>query len=533
VIGAAITTVFITPFYSFDSLNAPRLIPLTIFGVIGALFLFHFRNELNANAYRKVLVASAGFITWMIFSLFASRINLAQGFYGLSRRHTGLLTYFMIISLMMVAVLASNRIFLRKLTSLLLWLGFVSSIYGAFQFMGVDPINWVNTNSPVISIFGNPNFHSAFMGITATASLAMTLEKGTKHRTRIFLFVTIFLAVLNIFYSKSWQGYFVLFAGALVVFNVNAEIRMKTRGLKIIPLVFTVLTLLIVTLDILQKVPWNSFFYKESVSYRGDFWRAAAKMTMNNPVFGVGPDGFVDKYRQSRDLKAALRPESNQITDSAHNLFLDLSSTGGVPLLLIYIFLVGLTLISATRVIHKDKDIDTAFVAIFASWVACLTQSTISVNQIVLSMWTWILMGAIIGYDLNSRHIPKFRTLRQTTIKLSISAGLVLGLSLTLPLVTSDANFRSAIESGDPYTIQKSAKERPLSIDRMIYAARILQEGNYPELSIEIVREAIAFNPQSFIAWAELSIQKNASTQERNLAKYRLKTLDPWNPKLK
>jgi hypothetical protein len=48
-----------------------------------------------------------------------------------------------------------------------------------------------------------------------------------------------------------------------------------------------------------------------------------------------------------------------------------------------------------------------------------------------------------------------------------------------------------------------------------------------------IAREAVLFNPMNFEAWKELSLQPNATEQERAEALATLKKLDPYNPNLK
>jgi O-antigen ligase len=92
--------------------------------------------------------------------------------------------------------------------------------------------------------------------------------------------------------------------------------------------------------DMLQKSPWAPFIYKSSITYRGDFWRAGWNMTLDNPLLGVGFDGFRDNYRLHQDLDTALRPIPDAVVDSAHNVFLDISTAGGFPLLFVYIILI-------------------------------------------------------------------------------------------------------------------------------------------------------------------------------------------------
>lgn len=530
---SAVTTLLITPFFSFDSLSAPRLVSLSTFGVIGIFHLFESRKQLFNRSYRMVLIASLAFLTWVLISLLASEINLVQGFYGVSRRNMGMLTYVGLVSLMLCAVVSSSRSMLQKLAYSLILLGLICGIYGVIQSIGLDPINWINAYSPVISIFGNPNFHASFMGITATAASAMILDRKAKLEFKFFLLGLILIAVFNIYASKSLQGFFVLFIGALVVLHTNAEFKIKSRKYKNMFLVFSFLGLFVAILDILQKTPWVPLFYKESVSYRGDFWRAGLRMTFNHPIFGVGPDGYVDRYRESRDLMAASRSQSESVTDSAHNLLIDLSSSGGVPLLLIYIILIGLTFTSAIKVIRRSENVDAVFVAIFASWIAYMAQSIISVNQISLALWGWVLMGVLIGNEINSRESNILRISKLKRLKFKTSLGLVIGASISLPLFIADANFRSAIESGNPLRIRESVKQWPQSIDRMIYSSQLLREADFPELSLAIAREAVTFNQDNFEAWKELSVQKNVSIDEKKFADEKMKTLDPWNPNLK
>ena len=67
----------------------------------------------------------------------------------------------------------------------------------------------------------------------------------------------------------------------------------------------------------------------------------------------------------------------------------------------------------------------------------------------------------------------------------------------------------------------------------MTYAAQQIRIGNLSDRSIVIVREAVAFNPMNFEAWKELSLQPNATEQERAEALKIMKKLDPLNSNLK
>jgi hypothetical protein len=109
----------------------------------------------------------------------------------------------------------------------------------------------------------------------------------------------------------------------------------------------------------------------------------------------------------------------------------------------------------------------------------------------------------------------------------AIGMGLIIGLGVGLPLMVADATFRSTVKSGDVIKIEASVRQWPQSVTRMTLAAQILREGNLPERSIVIAREAVVFNPMNFEAWKELSLQPNATEQERAEALATMKKLDP------
>jgi O-antigen ligase len=283
----------------------------------------------------------------------------------------------------------------------------------------------------------------------------------------------------------------------------------------------------------LQKSPWSSILYKESVTFRGDFWRAGWKMTVDNPIFGVGLDGYRDHYRASRDAETALRPGSDAMNDSAHNVFLDTSSGGGFPLLIIYAFLIGLTIYSAIKVIRRSTGFDVGFAAVLGAWVAYLAQSLISINQLGLAVWGWVLMGVIIGFEINTREKADVIKIKPVHSTVAVGMGLIIGLGVGLPLMVADASFRATVKAGDVIKIEASVRQWPQSVTRMTLAAQILREGGLPERSIVIAREAVVFNPMNFEAWRELSLQPNATEQERTEALATMKKLDPFNPNLK
>jgi O-antigen ligase len=531
--GAGSTTLLVTPLFSYDPINVSRFLSVLVFGLIGLFLLLGLRKQLFEIKYRTVVSASIAFIGWSLVALFGSKVNLIEGSFGVTGRQTGFLSYFALITLMICASVSSSAIQHNKLVLLLIWIGLLSGMYGVLQSLGGDPFDWINPYSPVFGVFGNPNFQASFMGMAAVAAVALSLKSSEKLIIRMILLGFVLLALFNIYHSKSQQGYLVFLVGVVMVGYLYVRSNLKLKKLSWIYLVASAVGFVTVILDILQKSPWSSILYKESVTFRGDFWRAGWKMTSDNPVFGVGLDGYRDQYRASRDLVTALRPGSDAMTDSAHNVFLDISSGGGFPLLTIYVFLIGLTIFSAVKVIHRKSEFEVGFAAVLGAWVAYLAQSLISINQLGLAVWGWVLMGAIIGYEINTREKVEVKTVKFANSIVAIGLGFIIGLGIGLPLMVADATFRSTVKAGDALKIEASVRQWPQSVTRMTLAAQILREGGLPDRSIVIAREAVEFNPMNFEAWKELSSQPNVTESERVQAQEMMKKLDPFNPNLK
>lgn len=526
-----LVTTFVTPLNSYDPINLPRFFILMICASILLLLLLQYKRRLMVSQYRFLIQLTAAFIIWILISFFFSKSNLLESAFGVTGRQTGVLTYLAFIVLMISAVVSGGTKFSNSLLIVLLISGYINAGYGLIQSTGVDPFDWINPFSPVFGFFGNPNFHASFMGITATAAFAVILGKQASPRIKFIFFFFITLAIYNIFESKSQQGFLVAAIGYTVVLFLWLRQSQYSILKKIYPPLWIIGGVAVV-LDILQKVPWSSILYKESVSFRGDFWRAGWQISLDNPVFGVGFDGYRDQYRFYRDQTATNR-DPMVMVDSAHNVFLDILSGAGFPLLVIYLLLISYTLFSAVKVIRRMNSFDPLFAGILGCWLAYLAQSLISINQIALAVWGWVLMGAIIGYEINTRVTDsKFNIQSNKSSIRAVVIGAIVGTIIVAPTFVADVQFRSTVKSGDVMKIQQSVEKWPQSVIRMSLAAKILREGGFPDQALDISTQAVAKFPGNFEAWQELVLNPKVSESLKAKALLVMKQLDPLNPNL-
>jgi hypothetical protein len=329
--------------------------------------------------------------------------------------------------------------------------------------------------------------------------------------------------------AESTQGYLVFISGFGVIVLIRLSYHKKYFKYVWIVVGLFATTVLLLILDLLQKTPWPSVLYEPSVSARGDFWRSAWRMSIENPLFGVGLDGFVDHYRLNRDLAATISRGTEIRTDSAHNIFLELLSGGGFPLLIIFILIVMLVLNSSIQCIKLSTNFDPVHSGLFAAWVAFMAQAFISINNIGLALTGWVLSGALIGYKTENN---KSENLRDSRINLkvfsAITLGLIIGLGIGVPPLVVDAKFREAILKADVAQLVDISDDWPINSDRISTIGGTLRLNGYPNEAIEVLRKGIEFNSNHFETWKELSMCQGISESERKLAEEKMRALDPF-----
>ncbi len=535
-------TLLVTPLWSLDPINPIKMLALSATGFMGLGVLLVNQKALALGRFKVPLILIGGFMAWQLIVFLVSGGEKLQQLFGTTGRNTGLITYLAFSILFVVSMVASSAVFLNRFLLVSLVVGVASLVYGVIQALGGDPFDWVNPYSPVFGFLGNPNFQSSLLGILGSIVFTQLLSGSVKLQVRSSYLVYLLVTLYVIKETDSQQGFLVLLIGSGITLGVYVNQRSRALGYSYLGL--ALIGFLAVLVGTLNKGPLASLLYKDSVTYRGDYWRAGWKMTVDNPIFGVGLDSYGDWYRRSRTIEATLRRGPDVTSNAAHNVFLDISAYGGFPLVLIYIALMVLVLISAVKVISRSQGFNAGFVGLVAGWVAFQAQSIISINQIGLAIWGWVLSGLIIGYEINTRGAEvavEKKTGKNATKPVQSSAGSVLGIFVGLvvgvlvgmsPYLAS-AKYKGALETSNPTIIQEAAYIWPLDPTRMIQVAGTLNENKLEAQGLKVALDATESFPDYYGVWASLYSMNSATAEQKAEALDQMKRLDPLNPTLK
>jgi tetratricopeptide (TPR) repeat protein len=302
----------------------------------------------------------------------------------------------------------------------------------------------------------------------------------------------------------------------------------------------------------LQIGPLEKLLYKPSVSLRGHYWRTGIEMFKANPLFGVGLDRYGAYFKEYREVDYSLTYGYQITSTNAHNTFIQFFATGGIFLGLSYLMLNGYILkraIMALKITNGNNRI--LILGVFSAWIAYHAQSLISIDNIGLSVWGWVLGGAVIGLSRTgnqdnevmskapkrAKNITTFN-LRQTFIS---SIAVAITLFAVVPLYQAEKNMFETRMRFNPTVPEsktalyefatKTLNSQLLEPGYKITSGNYLVASGFSVEGLNILKEVIKTDPRNLDALTSLSEFNQQLGDIEEIIKYRLQIAqyDPFN----
>lgn len=544
-LGTPAITLFVIAGPIADPVNVTKLFLLGISGTGLFFLLLTYRRVLFARERVLFTVSVMSFTVFSLLTNFTSPAPFNLTFYGVNGRNTGFLAYFYFSIFALAGLVLSQIENFKKLLYGFYFAGVANIAYCLWAWQIGDFIPWNNIYGQILGTFGNPNFIGAFLGMVIVGITSYLLQPNLGLPLRVSLLAINTVAFLEVIASRAVQGLVVTFGGLTIV--LFFWLRSKVVNRVILPAyVVTVGILgLISILGALQKGPMASIIYKRSVSLRGSYWKAGIEMGRDNLLTGVGMDAYGNNYRRYRSLNAFTdMPGPETVSNAAHNIIIDIFAFGGLPLLLSYVSILCVTFVSIAQFTKRNKQFDFIFVAMTSVWLCYQAQSLISINQIGLGIWGWVLSGAIVAYEIKDRKI-QLELKKTQGIKTRVSeiddlksimtaiAGMVIGMIIALPPMKADATWLAALKSQSLERILLALEPsyfNPSDSARLVAAVNGLQNNKLNKQALDIARQGVRYNPDFTDAWKMLYYLPEVTLEEKKTAKENLIRLDPLNP---
>ena len=551
-VGGSLVTLFIWANLN-DPFNAPKSWVMFIAGAYLAGWVgFQIKDALRDSVLRIAFILSGAYLV-LLFLAFLFTNEKFVGFFGENARRTGFLTYFCLTIFFLSAALLFRLSNLQKFDFVTLIVGPIVGLYGFGQHYKIDAIKWNNPYNSVLSTLGNPDFASAVMGIFLVLTVGVILNRGLAIGIRLWGLFSSAILTITILFSGARQGLLAALIGIGIVVVVYLFQKNKVAGYGALGL--GLVGFVVGVLGMLNTGPASKYLYKVSVTYRGDYWRAGINMFKHHFLFGVGLDRYGSYFRQYRDATQSLRRGPDVISNAAHDVPIQLAATGGILVLLVFIALFVFVAWRGFVVIRRTSGVQQLVVASFVgAWITYEAQSFISIDNVGIAIWGWILGGLIVGISVVETEEPSaspVKTKKRAAVgsKESAVQPLVSGLAATIalaiviPLFLADSSARMARSYAKPTAQQMNAYvdavKKPLTYGfqdpaNKFMVATLLAEAGRVDEGIAMLKDLIATDPQNFAAvdtLANIYEQTNRPAQAVPLRKKAV-ALDPFNPKI-
>ncbi len=407
-----------------DPFSVPKLIIILLAStwLLGHLVYGYKKAPIKLKSQEFTTLLILGLFLLSMTAAFYFSENKLTALFGETQRRTGLLNYIALGIIFLFASRSLDYYYSIKLIKVAIITGLSLSCYGLIQMTGNDPIDWNNPYNAIITTLGNPNFAAAALAIFALISVSSLVVQDISKTYKILSATTLLFSLVAIYNSQSRQGFITFLVG--LIFYSSVYLYFRFSRIKIVVVVISLFISLFLLFGMLQKGPLSPFLYKESVSVRGYYWRAALEMFKDYPLFGVGLDSYAWYFKEYREVDYVLKYGYEITNSNAHNVILQLFATGGIFVGTFYLILISYVTFTGLKLVKiTSNDRQKVALLLLSAWIGFQAQAFISIDNLGTSIWGWLIGGSLLGlykhHDIGTRTSDKlFRNKRQNEIDL-------------------------------------------------------------------------------------------------------------------
>jgi len=544
--GASLITIYFNAKIQ-DPFNAPKAWILLIAAAwLSGFLVVNYKIQLK-RLPRSVLYIPVFFVIFNLISLIFSP-NKKVALLGENMRRDGFLTYLCFIIFLVAGSAFIRFVTIKRFYVFGLITSLVLGIYGVIQWTGNDFVQWSDHGNNVISTLGNSNFAGSMMAIALILMFGGLFFNSYNIAFKSFFLISIILLGIAILPTNARQSLVILALGIGLVITTwvsnHKPLISKFMG------GFGAAAGLFAILGILQIGPLKDYLYKDSVTVRGFYWRAGIKMFQEHFLFGVGLDNYGSYFKEYRSVQYPLKYGFNLTSTNAHNVFIQQFATGGIfvgALYLAIVILIAVRGLKALRVVSGEKRLILG--TLISAWMAYQAQSIISIDNIGISIWGWVLGGAILGLSVeilqDSREIQSDIKAKYSTydFRQQIFSSIFAGIAAILVVIfyrgesaifQQRAAFNPSNSAQSQIFHQLAVKtiNTPLIDDQYkIMTASYLGGMGFPTESLDLLNKLYANDPRNLDTLTLLASfnQQLGKYQEAINYRKQIAKLDPWN----
>ncbi len=387
--------------------NIPKVWTLLIGGaILLILLLINYKKlELDKKDYVILIFALLVFISTICSS------NIKISILGIDNRWEGMLAFYTYILIYFCAKKFLQYKNNRTLLNILHIVYISISILGILQYYIKLPTNdlYPIFNKGACGTFGNTNFMGSFISMGIPIFIITYIIKGDK-----ISFITsllVFFCLIACIARSGWVAFGIFSIIILIYLIKNKNKKLFKRAVILVVCFIMIFMLLYLPEKSIVKQKINQIKNDVTIaktkglndklgSSRIQVWEIVIELIEKYPIFGVGTDnlkkGIADNLTET-SINLILRAKSP--IDKAHNEYLHIAVTLGIPALVIYlIFLCMIVFPKLKNILKQEKTFINLSVII-----SYLAQAFFNISTIGVAPLFWLALGLLDNQNFKNR----------------------------------------------------------------------------------------------------------------------------------
>ncbi len=409
---ALFTPLSMFPMLWMGNQSATFLIFCLIVELSFPLYAYHLlKNPKDCpNLKSPVLLLFLGFLLmYVVSSLFG--MDFHNSFWSNGMRFTGHFLHIHIIAYVLYLVLLlkwyGKKGYKTILTTISL-VGGMAALYGTLEYFGIIPTYAPAFLPRASSVFGNPTLFGSFLTIPFFFAVLASLHGSTKKT--IWLNQILAIIILGGVFASGARGALVGIAVGLIVGLIARTIKEKKKGLRKKLVSASILIALIAGFAFAityHNSTEGSLAYRlthfatETSSERLVLWGVAWEGFKEEPWLGRGYENYY------QIAESNFNPEQYQYSniwpDKPHNQLLEILSTGGIFVFILYLLLLGFMAKSFCSSSKQNKFSHTDSSVLLAALAGYIAQSVFLFDTVA----SWITFSVLLALALYTERAAK------------------------------------------------------------------------------------------------------------------------------
>ncbi len=379
--------------------NLPKIWILAIGGITLLILLLVNYKKLKLDTKDYVILAFAVLV--FISTMLSSKVKIS--IIGEINRYEGMIAFYTYILIYFCAKkflkYKNNKILLNILHAIYI----VISILGILQYYIKLPTNALIPifNKGTCGTFGNTNFMGSFISMGIPIFIITYITKNNK-----ISFCTSLLVFFNLIACQARSGWiaFAIFSILMLIYLIkNKNKEYAKRALILLVCFITIFG--VIYLPQSSKVRIKIEQVKNDVtvvktsgiddklgSNRIQIWKVVIELIEKYPIFGVGTDNLKNGVGENlTETSIDFIQRAKGIMDKAHNEYLHIAVTIGLPALVLYLIFIALAILPNIKKIFKKESI---FI-ILSVIISYLAQAFFNISTIGIAPLFWTALGIL------------------------------------------------------------------------------------------------------------------------------------------